>query len=139
MIGVDHRATAAADEVDMRTVQWGGVDGLTVLEGDAGGDALLDKQLQRAVNGGDVNRLGTRARLVKDLLGGEVLVGMRQDLDDHLTLGGEAKTTLAERLEGRLTVGHCEYSHLQVIAIIITGFGIFVCDKIARKHPKTSG
>lgn len=113
----DHCAAAPAEQVDVRTVSGGGVNALTILQGDAGSNALLNEQIQGAVHSGDVDSLGVGAHTVEDLLGSEVLVGMRQCLDDQLTLRGEAESAPAEEVEGVVAVSHCEYLHLRVIAI----------------------
>jgi len=133
VVGVKYLAAAAADKMNMLAVLCSGIDYATIPQIDATGQAGGYQQVQRAVDGSDVDGVGAITDLSVDFLCSHVPAGVSQGFNDHLTLRGQAVTALAQGFKKGMAVSHCEFFLLQLLAIILLNRTLKVNDLFKYK------
>jgi hypothetical protein len=88
-VGVGDEAAGFAMEVDV-LLDIGAVAGLGAIDLDEFDEAVAGQVLQAVVNGGEGDAGGAAFDAVEDVVGGGVIGGFSEDLEDFAAVGGEA-------------------------------------------------
>lgn len=86
-IGIQDLITLPADQVDVGAMLVGGVDHPPFPKVDAGCETLLDQEIQGAVDGGDVHRMGSFLDDGEYFISVDVIALVGDGFYDHLALG----------------------------------------------------
>jgi hypothetical protein len=110
-------AALAADEVEMRTMLVRCVHDPAVPQVGTADKAHIHQQIERAVNGGEVQRFTAHLDYGEDFLSGHVMIAVSNRIYDHLPLRGNPAAALAKFIEKGLAMSHCENPLLHLFAI----------------------
>jgi len=114
IIGLYNPATAPADQMAMGTVEGRGIDHPAFPKVGLAHQPQFYQQIERAIDGSDVEGIGTGPNTLEDLLSGDMTPGAGYRLHDHLPLRGEAIPLFTQFLDQCMAMGHS----INFIAII---------------------